>query len=448
MLINKLLGTEELPVKAQRHMSSFLLFAMIISFLMSLSSTFYVLFTIDNIGFALAAVATSIMLFTQLIFDYPSGSLGDWIGQRWVLAIAFIFYSINFFLLTTAQTFTDFAIIAIINGFGNAQSSGAFETWVDNNYRKVAGESDPDRKIYGFSRSRVDSINNLSLAASFIVGGTMATMISRQFVFLLQFGITLIVIILILIFIKDIKTDDEEKSPTTTKSLGDYFKYLRGGISFLFSSKKSFFFLVGLSVYNVTWSVWGSLILFPIYFGYTGADVLASVLRTSLFLFGIPTGFYMANISKKISNEKLPHILFLITILFFPSFITLTYLVPPQNELNIIGIAFTFILLASLAGSVFSLSLTLSQRIMLDLVPSEFRNSVYSLMPTIFAIIGIPVLPIAGAAVESFGLPAGILIAGITCFMGFVFITLALRSKSVTILPTETKSTDGAVNLL
>ena len=99
MLINKILGTQELPVQAQYYMRTFLYLSMIISFLESLSSTFYILYSIDHIGFALTAVCTSLMLATQLLFDYPSGSLGDWIGQRWVLTMAYIFYGISFIFL-------------------------------------------------------------------------------------------------------------------------------------------------------------------------------------------------------------------------------------------------------------------------------------------------------------------------------------------------------------
>ena len=115
MLIDSLLGTEKLPEQAQSHMRSVLTLIMTISFLMSLSNTFYVLFVIDKIGFTLAATSTSVMLLTQLIFDYPSGSLGDWIGQRWVLAIAFLCYNINFLLILQASTFNDFLLIGIIN---------------------------------------------------------------------------------------------------------------------------------------------------------------------------------------------------------------------------------------------------------------------------------------------------------------------------------------------
>ena len=164
MAINRLLGIEELPIQSQNLLRSVLYLGGIIAFLMSLSSTFSVLYSINKIGFALSSITTSIMLFTQLLFDYPSGAIGDWIGQRWVLAIAFLSYSITFLLLVSAQTFTDFALIGIINGFGNAQSSGAFNTWIDNNYQKIVGKADPEKRIYGFAMTRIESINKLALS--------------------------------------------------------------------------------------------------------------------------------------------------------------------------------------------------------------------------------------------------------------------------------------------
>jgi MFS family permease len=423
MFINKILGTEELPTQAQYYMRTFLYLSMIISFLGSLSSTFYVLFSIDHIGFALTAVCSSIMLATQLLFDYPSGSLGDWIGQRWVLAIAFVFYGISFLFAISAQTLLDFVVIAIINGFGNAQSSGAFATWVDNNYRVAVGEADPERKIYGFSTSRVNSLNNFALAASFLIGGTIATLSSRRIVFTIQFGLTIIIIFLILIYLRDIKVESQSVDETEINS---NLKYLKGGIRFLFSSKAAFLFLIGNAIFNITWMIWSGLILFPLYFGYTGTDALAGLLRTSIFLAGIPLSFYFAKINKRILNERLPIFLFLYTISFFPSFILLTMVMPPTDDFNLLGVILTFFLLC-MVGPIINIALALIQRIMIDLVPSEYRNSVYSLMPTIFSLIGIPVIPLAGIIIEDFGLAAGIFIAGIVCVIGSLFISFGVH---------------------
>jgi MFS family permease len=433
MRLNTILGTNDIPVLAQKHIHKVLLFRMTISFLMGLSSTFYILFVIDKIGFALAATTTSIMLLTQLLLDYPSGTLGDWIGQRWVLAIAFTSYCfVFFFLMQDPSTFEQFAFVGMLNGFGNAQSSGAIETWVDNNYQKVIADSDPDRRIYGFAMSRIDSINDLSLGASFFIGGILATQNTRIFVFSIQFFLTLLVILLILLYLTDIKLEGLDNTKAKEKiKLKEYSILLIGGIKFVISSKRIFFFFLGLSIYNVTWLIWGNLILFPIYFGYTGTDALASTLRTVIFFTGIPISYYMANVSKKISNERFPFTVLLQMVLFFPIFIALTYFIPVSDDFNPLGIILTFLLLGPLAGFLFEISVTLSKRILLDLVPSENRNAIYSLLPSIVSLLGIPVLPLAGAAVEAYGLSVGISLMMIVCAVGYLFIKLGMKKPNV-----------------
>jgi hypothetical protein len=250
----------------------------------------------------------------------------------------------------------------------------------------------------------------------------------------------MIVILLIVLFIKDIEVDEEKTrakainningTQTSKDKINGYFSLLAGGIKVIFQSKTVFFFIIGLSIYRATWLIWGNLILFPLYFGYTGSDIGASTLRTTLFFVGIPVSFFMANVSKKIANERFQTIIFLQLLTFFPSFVILTYYVPVTNEFNLIGIIGTFFLLGTLVGILFNLGNTLSQRILLDLIPSENRNSVYSLMPSIVSILGIPLLPIAGAAVDTYGLYLGILIAGIVCAVGFVFFVTSSYFKN------------------
>jgi hypothetical protein len=74
-------------------------------------------------------------------------------------------------------------LVAFFGGLGNAQASGALGTWLDNNYRNVVEQTDPERKIYGFSQARIGSLNRIVMAGTFIVGGTLVTSISRDFVF-------------------------------------------------------------------------------------------------------------------------------------------------------------------------------------------------------------------------------------------------------------------------
>jgi MFS family permease len=331
--------------------------------------------------------------------------------------------------MPSAQLFTDFMIIAIFNGFGNAQASGTITTWLDNNYQKVVGDADPDRKVYGFSRSRILTMSRVAGAASFIVGGYLATIISRQFVFEIQTFLLIILIVLTFKLVTDEKSDSISKfdqNTNTRKSPNSFFKHLAGGIKFLFGNKASFFFLIGSAFVFASIAIWGQLILFPIYFGYTGSDSLASVLRTTAFFVGIPISLYTAKISKKFTKDKLPLVLFGFVLLFFPSFILLTSIIPVTNELNIIGAIFTIILLNAILPTLADLEGILRQRFMLDLVPSDHRNAVYSLIPTIISILGIFLLPIAGTLIEGFGLAAGISLAFLVGIIAAVMVTLGM----------------------
>ncbi|MFW9993966.1 MAG: MFS transporter [Candidatus Odinarchaeota archaeon] len=429
MSLDTFLGIDQLPSRARYYIRTFTLLSVLISFAMALSSTFYILFTIDHLGFALAGVTVSIMFFAQLVTDYPSGSLSDWIGQRWVLAISFACYGIAFFLLTTARSFTDFSIIALVNGLANAQNSGAIATWLDNNYKKVAGDVDPDRKIYGFGLARSGLFSNVAMALTFITGGMLATLFSRQFVFLLQSGLAVFLIILVLVVVKDEKIAHlEEADEIKKKSTAEYFKHVSGGIRFYFSTKAAFFFLTGSALFFASVTIWGSLILLPIYFGYTGSDSLASMLRTAIYVIGIPIGYYVANVSRRLAKDKLPLLQFMFVIPFFGCFFILLTFVPLNGNFNLAGIVITVVLMSTLVSFLLSVSDALRQRIMIDLIPSEFRNAVYSLIPTVISLFGIVLLPAAGVLIESFGIAAGVALALVVGTISSLFVYIGVHT--------------------
>ena len=90
----------------------------------SLSSTFYVLFVIDSMGYEKLGILMGVGFFVQALFDYPSGTLGDWIGQRWVLFVAYLGFGLSFALLFYAQTFNDFLLVYIVSAIAASQQSG------------------------------------------------------------------------------------------------------------------------------------------------------------------------------------------------------------------------------------------------------------------------------------------------------------------------------------
>ncbi|MFX1507488.1 MAG: MFS transporter, partial [Promethearchaeota archaeon] len=310
MIINKFLGIQDLSLEAKSLLRTFFSFTLINSLLLSISGTFFALNAIDKIGFALTGVMMSVILLIQFIFDYPSGSLGDYVGQRWILTIAYLCFGFGFLVLSMAETFTHFLVVALANGFANAQFSGAIDTWLDSNYKKV-DSIDKDRKIYGYARSQVGTFNNLALAASFMLGGFLSVTFSRQLVFFLQVWFSLIMVSFVLLKIKDItivisESDSQIPSNGEQEGKNSYFAYLKGGVRFMLSSKAAFFLILGIGILTTTWWIWGSLILFPLYYGYSGDDMGANLLRTIIMLNGVPLGLLVAKFSKRISTKNYP----------------------------------------------------------------------------------------------------------------------------------------------
>ncbi|MFX0183498.1 MAG: MFS transporter [Candidatus Hodarchaeota archaeon] len=428
MFLPRFLGIEAIP-NARNLIMKFLVVILIISIIGNLSSTFFVLYAYDKIGPTQASIIISFTLLIQLLTDYPSGSLGDYIGQRWVLSIAFACYAVSYWLLSFSTTLPEFFVYAFFFGLANAQASGTLGTWLDNNYKSVVGDQDPDRKIYGFFNARIGSIVRITMAFTFTIGGFIATSYSRELVFFIQAILSGFLIFLIIFLVQDVKSNGiefKEDTPSTEPSSENFFTFLTGGFKFLVSSKSAFFFLMGMSIIYAALNVWGSLILFPIYFGYTGTDGLASLFRTIMFFVGIPIGIYMAKVSQKFSNSKLPLFDFLITFTYYLPFVILLAIIPPVNALNLPGAILTALLLTIGVNCIYDIAETLRGRTVVDLVPSNFRNSVYSLIPTLTSIIGIPTLPIAGSLIEQYGLNAGTLVPLFLSFIGATCIYLSL----------------------
>jgi hypothetical protein len=233
-----------------------------------------------------------------------------------------------------------------------------------------------------------------------------------------------------------------------------YLTYLKGGVRFMLSSKAAFFLILGIGVLFTTWWIWSSLILFPIYFGYSGDDMGANLLRTIIMLNGVPLGLLVAKISKKISTKNYPIILLIFLFLFFPAVIGLLILVPLENKANLIGFVATIVIINISVSAIYRTSEVLRMRLLVDFVPSVHRNSIYSLIPTITAMFSFPLLPIAGQIIDNFGLVAGVAMILTVFSSGFILIAIGIRfmesgSEFVSIdgqLSTETPEKVEAAN--
>jgi MFS family permease len=392
----------------------------------SSAGTIFILHIIDSIGFKEASMIMSLMFLAQILLDYPTGSLGDYIGHRWVLGIAYFSGFVGFYLFSIAQTFDDFVLTAVILGFTNAQVSGALQSWLDNNFKKIDDNSDPDRKNYGFTMNRFGSIDTFLMGISIILGGVMATYWSREFVFLLQSVLILMIALLVILLLSDLPDPMVEKSVKKQQSLKEYFSFLMGGISYVMSNKVLLFFLIGNSLVMAAWNLWGVLMLFPIYFGYSGSDSIAGILRSTIFFIGVGIQIITAKKTKDVPNSKLPLILLTHFLTLFIGVMALLYFIPAQNSFNTLGFVALILLLTISVSLIMPFITTINQRIRLDLVPSEHRNSIYSLMPTISGALAVILLPVVGSLVDKVGMISGLIAALSLSIVGSLTIYLSL----------------------
>lgn len=452
MFLTNFLGLQDLYGETREFLYKYVVLSVIGAIILNLTSTFYLLYIIDNVGFLQAGIIGGCLLFVQFIFDYPSGSLADKIGHRWVYALSIFSYGIALSILVFYNTFEGFIVFAFFQGFGTAQLSGVLESWVDNNYKVLTDQKeDPERKIYGFFMNRLNSLTITVTVISFIIGGFIATSVSRQMAFAAQ---VFCMGFLILLILKLMKNHTLYNVSLIKDKKESYSSYFAGGIKFFLSSWRVFFFILGISLVSIPWMIWGNLILFPLYFGYAGNDMFTSVLRTIIFIIGVVLQiFVFSKLSKKISDKWQPYLLLGNACIYFTGIILILTFNPIGNSFNILGFVSIIFLQNGIMNMFMIMEGILRGRIMIDLVPSEFRNAIYSLIPTIYSIISVPVIVITGSLIESYGLIAGILMAQVFALLGGIFVLISHKlglismiHKQKTIIKISSENTNAVVS--
>ncbi|TFH03553.1 MAG: hypothetical protein E4H14_16570, partial [Candidatus Thorarchaeota archaeon] len=129
-----------------------------------ISTTYYLIFVAEAlgnndflVGMTYVGILVIVEMVVQTLFDYPTGVIGDWLGQRYILATAFMTYAIAFCLVSLVTTTTPFLLLVLIyalTGFAGSQQSGAMESWFDNNWRVTMPE-DSERKEYGVFQGKI-----------------------------------------------------------------------------------------------------------------------------------------------------------------------------------------------------------------------------------------------------------------------------------------------------
>ncbi len=428
----------------------------IVSATINLSTTFFMIFVAEWAGngdyiqgLSLMGILIVIEMIIQTLFDYPTGALGDYLGQRYILASAFLSFSMAFLMVSIISSTTPFwYVIAVymMMGFGNSQLSGAFNAWFDNNYR-AAMPGDEDRKAYGVFWGKVGMMFQVIATLSLIPGSVLAVVLGRAWVFQLQAVMCIIIAFGVMRVIKDFPEVREERKERP--SMSEYTNILKQGVSFLLSDKYVTYIILGGCLVMSAGMVWGQLLLFPMYFSYLITDVAVSSFRTILFVPGIFQQERSGVWSRRFEPKRwIPRFRLLqgTGFVFYMAFAAIMFFFPPAStgaELLMLTIPYTQIVIMQLPVSsilpVLLMTITftscgifggfaeiLTQRELLDVIPNKIRNSMYSLSPTIAVLLAIPQIAIFGWLIPTAGFPVTMTLCAIISLVGVFMIANGL----------------------
>ena len=416
-----------------------------------ISTTFWMIYIAESLGngdyfagLTLVGFLVVLQMAIQTALDYPTGAIGDWIGQRYVITSALLCYAVafglsSFIVKDTPAPMWIYVTIYVLFGLGSSQESGAFNAWFDNNYR-VAMPHDKDRKQYGVFQGRLGMVWQVSSTLVLLPGSWLAYLYGETWVFTLQAIFAVFLAIAVFRIVRDLPgvRDETEERP----SLGEYGSLLKDGFRFLWSSRFVTLIILGEVVMWSIGPVWWNLILFPLYFSFLVTMVAVSAFRTLVFVPQAIANERSGVLAKRFEPKKwIPRfrLLQFTGVIFYLILAVIVYLFPgipagtdPEAvEFHTVWIPFTniplieipvqtvipvillFLLFISLNmfGAIAGI---LTQRVMLDVIPNRIRNSMYSLQPTLVMLLSMPLIAFFGWFIPFTG---GFLLTFLICAM-------------------------------
>ncbi|MHA2141764.1 MAG: MFS transporter [Candidatus Thorarchaeota archaeon] len=426
-LYHQALSIADLNPEAKQFISKATGLMLVYGFAVMLTNTFLILHALEFVTLTELSLILAVQFAIQAIGSYPSGAIGDWIGQRWVLFMAALSYGIGFILLSQAFDFLTVLVAFSFVAFALSLESGTYIAWFDNNYKLYAAE-DRDRRTYSQFYGKFKMFHEILTALSFILGGFFLAFIGRQLMFVIQGTLLILVSFMLLRFIRDHKDLKRDKMNVRV-----YFRYLRGGLTTVAQNKTLRLMVLGLMISGAGWAIWGGLILFPFYASYAVTDAWTALLRSSIFILGAIGVGLAGMISRRI--RRLQRWLALAVILtdatFFIGIYTIFLTNPAQPTFVLVSVALMALTFA-ISFSPRYLADVLRPRFYLDVIPNENRNAVYSLIPTLTMIVSIFAVPIGGALIETLGQEATVLVLAVNGLIGSSITAFAIyRHKSV-----------------
>jgi MFS family permease len=424
------LGIKMLNPEARKFVIRSLNFHWIFTILVWLTNTFLILYALKYVNLGELSLLITIQVFVQLIVDYPSGVLGDWIGHRWVLAFSAVFYCIGYLILSLPlfgmdHNFFSLLLAFVLLALALSQESGAFDSWFQNNYKEYAHE-DSERRIFTELTAKKEVFLYGITAFTFFTSGVLILLLQgEEKVFLIQAFLFIIVLFLIVRVI--INHPNVKRGESKNLNFRSYFGLLKDGFISIKQNEVLRIFIVGTAIFAAVGSIWLYLMLFPIYEEYSQSPDRVGLLRALIYVISAFSVFLFATYSKKIRNIK--RWMAGLALMQSPAFFGIIYLVLFTYPIPRVFDWLPFIVVVlgfSLALMPYAFFQIMSARLFLDVIPDKNRNSVYSFIPTIISLTTIVALPIAGILIEELGYLNVLLILLIFGLIGSLFLAYAI----------------------
>jgi hypothetical protein len=409
-LVSNFIKNPEITIEGRNFVTRSFIVMLIINFTIMLSNTVYILLSLDFVSISELSFLLC-FLFTITLTDYPTSFITR-LNQKQILILASFLYLFSFYFFTVASNFISFIPAYFFMGLAQGQESDAFRRYFEDNYHFYIPK-DTNKILYDSFTNHMNSFIHFSTIISFIIGGAIASIFSRQHVFITQILLLLVVIIVSYFLLQEYPNKIDSSS---NKKIISTFKE---NVSYCWSNVSLRYFIIGSAISGSTLTIFGTLIIFPLYFSYTTDDLYLGLLR-SLIL--IVNGFFMISF-KILLNKFIKNRFWLITITFlgsFTIFIGILFFVEIFSPSSVLNISVFALLLFIMSLSMLPQSFFKESKndYLLSTIPEKRKENIFNFIPTIFVLFNIPLILLGGYMLTNYDLQTNLIILIVISIFG------------------------------
>lgn len=294
-----------------------------------------ILFIVQSLGLGLVkfALLQSIFLFSQLIFELPSGVLGDLLNKKIVVSAGLIILTTSPMLIYFTYYMPEFESFPVLilaftlEGIGDALLSGTddaifFETIRDEH----------QEKRYGKIRGNIQLISAIAMGIATLTGGILYS-VDQFYPFLFQS----LMLLLALMIIASINNKDKVREANRDTNLMQNLRDTLGVFKLLTKSSNIFFLFVYSSIIAAVVNAFFGLL--PEYISKIG---FTSAQNGGIFMLFSLIGGLIATQAYRLSGVKLNRLIFTILLVLF---LSLIFQYGGNKYVFLIGIGLIYIIL-------------------------------------------------------------------------------------------------------